>query len=176
MSILDVLKRRLAERKPAMRSGIPGVNDVIRPGNPSYPAPPPQEMTHQTAPPPPSGIPPQYAQSVYDRQNSAYNRLEQLRSTGGGYGRDRFYSQGEIYSYDPTLQGYRGSISGSIIQQPQGERPAEYEGYANNGQMFPVTSETSAPAATSGFTRNEPKRLGSYTGPLGHNPQPGGGR
>ena len=135
MSILDVLKQRLAQRGTAGRSGVPGVNDVIRPGDPRYSA--------QATPPQPYGVPPQYARSVYDKEYSSYNRLEGLRNAGAGYGNDRFYAQGEIYTYDPASQGYRGSISGSVIQQPQGARPPEYEGY--NSPVAPVTPE---PAST----------------------------
>jgi len=173
MSIIDVLKQRLAERpnnnwrlanmvgqqRPdalAARSGIPGVNDVIRPGDPGYPT---QEMTHQTAPPPP-GVPPQYARPVYDKEYSSYNRLEELRNAGAGYGNGRFYAQGEIYNYDPASQGYRGSISGSVIQQPQGARPPEYQGY--NSSVVPAAP---APATPQKATRYiDTRSPGQYGG------------
>lgn len=95
-----------------------------------------------------------YANQAHTRTSSLWDQLEQQRQAGSPYGGNRFYSQGEIYQYDPTAGTYRGSISNQMIGAPQPFQtpqltmsdPGDYETYMAEDPYFQyLASQQAAP-------------------------------
>ena len=57
-------------------------------------------------------------QANWQKTQGVWNRLEDSRANDTGYGNNRFYARGEIYTYDPMQNGYIGAISGNLITDP----------------------------------------------------------
>jgi hypothetical protein len=97
-----------------------------------------------------------YAHQAHNRRSSLWDQLEQQRQAGSPYGGNRFYSQGEIYQYDPNTQMYRGSISNQMIGMPQtfqtpeltARDPGSYEDYMAEDPYFQYLANQQAAAAT----------------------------
>ena len=93
-----------------------------------------------------------YSKRTYDRSNSLWDQLERQRMAGGGYGSNRYYTEGEIYNYDPTTGTYRGSLSGMAVGAPSEyvaptlpTAPIPYADYMADDPYYQILQDSTNP-------------------------------
>jgi len=102
-----------------------------------------------------------YSHQAYNRTGGLWNQLEQQRQSGGGYGNNRFYMNGEIYNYNPEMGTYQGAISRQVLAAPQEYQapqltmtdPGTYEAYMSEDPYYQSQQTSTTPAATTEPTR-----------------------
>jgi len=93
-------------------------------------------------------------EEAQQQQGNRYNRLQDQQTSGGGYGQNRFFQNGEIYNYDPATGLYRGSMSGNVLNQQSTQpyvdpnpvaNPGRYNTYMANDPYYQILQDPNNP-------------------------------